>query len=208
MFPQAALAEGGIARFFAAGNRLEIEIALAWLVDETFLQHIALAQYRAVDEISRVLIGVGILRITVVEDVQVGLRHVHADVLVGRRTCNDAVKVFGVALRRHQALATTRRAALEVRVLRRLAVSLGDNHLGFFGQFMDGAVGEVDQFFRLAQCEHAVGSISCSVACVSARRCIATAQRHLHVAIALDGTGPAAIADGKKAAVPVSGGQP
>src|SRR6186713_2573140 len=95
-----------------------------------------------------------------------------------------------------------------MRVFRGLSISLRDDRFGFFCHFMNRAVSEVDQFFRLAKREHAVGAVGIGVARISRSSRITAAQRRLHVAITLNRASPATITNGKEPAVPLIRWQP
>ena len=133
---------------------------------------------------------------------------VHVDVPVRERTRDDAVVVAGVALRGHHALPAARRAALVIGVVERLRVEDVDHLLRLHGHVVQRAIREVDDLLGVPEREHAGLAVGGRVARVRAGRGVAAAQRFLHVAVALDRAGPAAVAHREELAVPVLRRQP
>ena len=135
-------------------------------------------------------------------------RRVHLDVPVREGAADDPVVVFRIPLRRHHGLASAGRASLEVRVLRRSIVERLDQLLRCDRRVVHGAIGEVDDLLGMAEREHAVGTVGRGVAGIGGRGRVAEAQRHLHVAVALDRSGKPAVAHHHELAVPVLGRHP
>ncbi len=132
----------------------------------------------------------------------------HVHVPVRERARDDAVVVAGIALRGHDALPAARRAALVVRVVERLGVEHVDEPLRLHGHVVQRAIREVDDLLGVPEREHAARAVGRRMPRVRRGRRIAAPQRGLHVAVALDRAGPAAVADGEELAVPVLRRQP
>ncbi len=73
---------------------------------------------------------------------------------------------------------------------------------------MNSAVGKIDDFLRMPEREHAVGTVSRGVPGVGRCRRVSQTQRDLHVAIPLDGSREAAVADHQELPVPILGRHP
>src|SRR4029079_7312588 len=67
---------------------------------------------------------------------------------------------------------------------------------------------EVDDLLGMTECEHAVRAVGLAVPGVVARRRVTTAQRHLHVVVALNRSAEATVADGEELAVPIGARHP
>ena len=130
------------------------------------------------------------------------------DVPIRERAADDPVVVFRVSLRRHHGLTAPRRTAFEVGILRSARVELFDELFRFHRQFVHRAIREVHDLFRMAEREHAVGTVDRRVARVGRRRGVPEAQRDLHVAVPLNRSGEPAVADDQQLAVPVVGRHP
>ena len=115
-----------------------------------------------------------------------------------RRAGDDAVEVGRKHLRFLQRLTSTRRAAVPVGVLRRVAIERVDDGFAFEHHLVLGAIREVDRFFRMA---HREARAAADVACVGGTGRIAAPERVSHRGVA-DGARPRAVADRLILAVP------
>ena len=137
-------------------------------------------------------------------DIDAGGQHVGPD--VGGGAGEDAVIIGGEPLGFHERFAAAIGAAIEIGVLRGLAVERLDEALGVDGGEVQGAIAEVIDFFGMMvgpACIFAVGF----VAGVGAGGGIAALEVCTHGGEA-DGAGESAVADAQEFAVPVGGGQP
>jgi len=172
-----------------------------------FVQHVALRRHGVVDELR---LGLRQLAIGMAGEIHAAIPagRVHVDVPVGERARDDAVVVAGIALCGHHAHAAARRAALVIGVVERLRVVDVDEPLRLHRHVVQRAVREVDDLLGMTEREHAGGAVGRRVTRVGTGRRIAAAQRHLHVAPALDRAGPTAVADREELAIPVLRRQP
>ena len=117
---------------------------------------------------------------------------------------DDAFEIVGIALRFHERLPASARAAGEIRKLRRRAIERG--HDGFAAQrrFVHGAIAEIDQLLGMAGREARRVS---RVAGVGGRGCVSFTQRGRQRGV-LDKAVPAAVADFLEFAVPAGKRQP
>src|SRR5215467_10283390 len=84
---------------------------------------------------------------------------------VGGRADDDAVKIVWVALRLHQRLATTIRAAIEIGPLRPLTGECCYNRLRLIGSLFERPISEVDNFLRMPERENSQASRLTAVIC-------------------------------------------
>jgi len=122
------------------------------------------------------------------------------------RPRNDAVIVLWKALRLHQRLTSSIRAAGEIGILRRLSIEGANERLGFVSGLMDGAVSVIDNFLRMAKRPLRVRAAGL-VTGIRGRCCIPHAQRGGQLRVS-DRAGEPAIADTLVFAVPAGGGHP
>ena len=100
-----------------AQQRGEIEAALARIVQEAFLERVALLHDRRRDHL-RFDLRDRLIRVSGQVDAAREAGGVHVDVPVGKRTGDDAVEIERIPLRRHDGLAPAGRASLEIGVPR------------------------------------------------------------------------------------------
>jgi hypothetical protein len=132
------------------------------------------------------------------------LAHVQVREAKHGRAGDDTVVVVGVALRRHETLAAARRAAVEIRVLRRSPVVCFDDGLRFERHLVNRTIAVVDDALAVEQPR----GIRRDVARVRRRRGVAVTHGLGHRRIA-DDAGEAAAADGLEPAIPSGAfGQP
>ena len=127
-----------------------------------------------------------------------------ADVQMGKPVdgCarNDAIVVAGIALGFHQPLASTRRASVEIGILRPLTVVRVDDSLGLESHFMHGAIAVIDPALRVGE----PVLVRRSMPGVRRGRSETVADGLSHGTVT-DDTGQTATADGLEPAVPVLG---
>ena len=118
----------------------------------------------------------------------------------------NSVVILGIALRLHQRLAAAIGTVCEIRMFR--SVSVEGFHGGFAerGHFVNRAVGEIDESFRVAERPGGVDPARC-VAGVGARGCVALQDGQCQRAI-IHFSGEPAIALAAKFAIPSGGGHP
>lgn len=117
-----------------------------------------------------------------------------------------SVEILRVALRFHQALAAASRTAHPIRITRVGPIVGADDFLGKQSGFVHGEIAVIDHLargigiVRAGIGEGGSGFLHRVVARVGGGRCVALAHRSIDVA---DCSGPAAVADHLKAAVPI-----
>ena len=88
--------------------------------------------------------------------------------------CDDPIKIIGKSLGLHEGHAAATRAAIEVRQTRPDTVQRCHRRLALHGRFMDGSIAEINQLFRVTDCET---GISAGVARVRGSSSIPASER-------------------------------
>ena len=137
-------------------------------------------------------------------DIDTGGQHVGPE--VGGRAGQDAIVIGGEALGFHEGFAAAIGAAIEIGVLRGLAVERLHQALGVDGGQVQGAVAEVIHLFRVMVGPTGVLAVG-FVSGVGTGGGITALEVGAH-GVESDGSGESAIADAQELAIPVGGGQP
>ena len=78
--------------------------------------------------------------------------------IIRGRPGEDGIEIFRIALRLHEALAPSRGATVPIREARRPAVKRTNDCLRSHSHLMDGTGVEINQFFRVPECEGCVAA--------------------------------------------------
>ena len=76
--------------------------------------------------------------------------------IIGGGAGDDAIEVFRITLRFHQALPSARGAAGPVRKARGAVIELGDDGFRLDCHLVDGSIREIDDFVRMSDCERRI----------------------------------------------------
>ena len=78
--------------------------------------------------------------------------------IIGGGAGDDAIEVFRITLRLHQALPSARGAAGPVREARGAVIERADDGFRLHCHLVDGSIREIDDFFRMSDCERRISA--------------------------------------------------